>query len=130
MLARVTPAAFSRTVHSERRTLLLDEGDAFLADNEVMRNHLDGASDPDTAHISVCFKAGDNWTPTEMDLYVPIAIASIGSLKGMRTVEERSIAVHLKRATAAEVKTLLKGRRQELKALLDPIAPRCARWAN
>ena len=129
MLARVTPAAFSRTVHSERRTLLLDEGDAFLADNEVMRNVLDSASDPDTAIVSVCFKQSDDWAPTQLNLYVPIAIASIGTLRRMQTVESRAIAVHLKRATAAERKTLLKGRRRELISLLDPIAAKCARWA-
>jgi hypothetical protein len=129
IVARITPSAFVRTMDKERRTLLIDEGDAFMADNEVMRNVLDGASDPDIASISLSVKAGDEWVPTELNAFVPIGIASIGSLRGMQTIESRSITIHLKRATAAELKTLSKGRRRELKAALEPLALKCGRWA-
>ena len=113
----------------ERRSLLLDEGDAFLHENEIMRNVLDAASDPDTANISLSVKSGDDWIPAEINVFVPIAIASIGMLRQMQTVESRGLHVHLKRATAAELRKLAKGRRRELKATLGPLAARCARWA-
>jgi putative DNA primase/helicase len=99
IVARISPSAFARALNIQRRTMLLDEGDAFLRDNEVMRNVLDGASDPDTATISLSVKSGDDWKPISLDVFVPIAIASIGPLRSMRTVESRAIAVHLKRAT-------------------------------
>jgi len=129
LVSRVTASSFTRTMEDERRTLLLDEGDAFLHENEVMRNVLDGASDPDTANISMSVKSGDDWTPANFNVFVPIAIASIGTLRKMQTVESRSIDVHLKRATPAELKQLAKGRQRELKTVLEPLAAKCARWA-
>jgi putative DNA primase/helicase len=130
IVARITPSAFTRKMNSERCTLFLDEGDAFLTENESMRNLLDGASDPETANVALSVKAGDEWLPTEFNLYVPIAIASIGPLYGMRTVEDRSITIRLKRATPAALKQLDRGRQRELKAVLDPLAAKCARWAT
>ncbi|MFZ0680770.1 DUF3631 domain-containing protein [Candidatus Binatus sp.] len=129
LLVRLSPSSFTRTMDKERRTLLLDEGDAFLHENELMRNLLDGASDPDTATVSFSEKRGDNWQPIELNVFVPIAIASIGRLRKMETVEDRSIAIHLKRATGAELKPLDKGRRRTLKAALEPLALKCAKWA-
>jgi hypothetical protein len=129
LLSRITPSAFSRAMQTQRRTLLLDEGDAFLIQNEIMRNLLDGASDPDTASVSMSIKVGDDWTPVEFNGYVPIAIASIGLLRKMQTVEDRSIVIHLKRATSEEMRRLSKGRRRELSIILEPLAQKCARWA-
>ena len=128
LVARLSQSAFTRGMDECKRTLLLDEGDAYLNSNEAMRNVLDGASDPDTATVSLSVKTGDNWKPVELNVFVPIAIASIGPLRRMETVEDRSIAVHLKRATPAELKPLSKGRRRELKAVLEPLAAKCARW--
>ena len=116
ILARISPSAFARKLDAERCTLLLDEGDAFLAKNEYMRNLLDGASDPETAVVALSVKTGDDWVPTELNVYVPITIASIGPLRGMETVEDRSISIHLKRATPATLKHLSKGRQRELRA--------------
>jgi hypothetical protein len=129
LVSRITPSAFTRSLQREHRTLFLDEGDAFLHENEVMRNVLDGASDPDTANITMSVKSGDEWMPTEFNVFVPIAIASIGTLRKMQTVEDRSIAIHLKRATPAELKQLAKGRKRELESMLAPLAEKCARWA-
>jgi hypothetical protein len=129
IVARISASSFTRTMSSDRRTLLLDEGDAFLHENEIMRNVLDGASDPDTATTSMSVKSGDEWKPAEFNVFVPIGIASIGTLRKMQTVEDRSIAIQLKRATPAELKQLAKGRKRELDAVLGPLAEKCARWA-
>jgi hypothetical protein len=129
LVSRITASAFMRVLGRERRTLLLDEGDAFLHDNEAMRNLLDGASDPDTANSSFSVKTGDDWNQVDLNWFVPIAIASIGSLRNMQTVESRSITVSMKRGTPAELRRLLKGRRREMKAMLEPLAAKCARWA-
>jgi hypothetical protein len=129
LLVRLSPSSFARTMDKERRTLLLDEGDAFLHENEVMRNLLDGASDPDTATISFSEKQGDNWQPIELNVFVPVAIASIGRLRRMETVEDRGIALYLKRATGSELAPLDKARRRTLKTALEPLAVKCAQWA-
>ena len=99
LVAKITASSFTRTMERERRSLLLDEGDAFLHENEIMRNVLDAASDPDTATTSLSVKSGDDWIPAEFNVFIPIAIASIGMLRKMQTVESRSIHVRLKRAT-------------------------------
>jgi putative DNA primase/helicase len=130
IVSRLSASSFIRTMRDERRTLMLDEGDAFLKHNELMRNVLDGASDPDTANVSISVKASnDDWTPAEFNTFIPICIASIGVLWSMQTVESRSIAINLKRATKKELLQLSKGRRRELKEALGPLAERCARWA-
>jgi hypothetical protein len=129
LFPRLPQAHSTRTMERERRSLLLDEADAFLHENEIMRNVLDAASDPDTANLSMSVKSGDDWIRAEFNVFVPIAIASIGMLRKMGTVESRSIHIHLKRATRAELKQLSKGRRREMKAVLAPLATKCARWA-
>jgi hypothetical protein len=120
LVARATQAAYYRKLQISKHTVLLDEGDAFLAENEIWRNVLDGASDPDTANISVAVKVGDTWIEDTIDIFAPIAIASIGKLRRMHTVESRSVAVHLKRATKEERKSLTKARQRTLKADLTP----------
>ncbi len=94
-----------------------------------MRNLLDGANDPDTASISLSVASGDDWKPVTLNVFVPIAIASIGELRGMQTVEDRSVPISLKRATKAELRALRKARRRVLKQALDPLARKCVRWA-
>jgi hypothetical protein len=128
-VSRLSPSAFVRTLGRERRTLLLDETDAALHDNEPMRNLLDSASDPDTSTVSFSVKSGDDWNPIELNCYVPICLVSIGFLRGMQTVERRSIHLRMKRATRPELKALTKSRRRNLKAILEPLAARAARWA-
>lgn len=128
--SRITPSVFTRKMSVERMTLLLDEGDAFLHENEIMRNLLDCANDPDTAIVSLSIKSGDDWIPADFNCFTPIVLASIGTLRNMQTVESRSISVSLKRGTKAELKRLAKARARTLRQVLDPIAARCARWAK
>jgi hypothetical protein len=129
LIASATKSAFIRNAQTGRFTFILDEGDAFLSENEEFRNVLDAASDPDTAVVTLSEKVGDNWVAITISCFLPIVIASIRKLPGMETVEDRSIHIQLKRATSAERRALIKARRRELKAALEPIANRCARWA-
>jgi hypothetical protein len=130
LIARATMSSFVRKMQRTRVTLLLDEADSYLQENEEMRNVLDAGNDPDTATVSLSEKSGDTWVSTDIDVFVPIVIASIKKLRRMETVESRSITVWLQRATKAERRILTKARRRDLKAMLEPIADRCARWAQ
>jgi putative DNA primase/helicase len=127
-VSSATVSAFVRTMMKERRTLILDEADAFLHENEKFRNVLDAASDPDFATVALSVKR-DDWEPVNIDVFIPIAIASIGTLRRMQTVESRSIAIPLKRAKSSELKGLAKGRQRTLKIATKPFPARCARWA-
>jgi putative DNA primase/helicase len=130
LVASSTKSSFVRKAQNGRFTFLLDEGDAFLQENEEMRNVLDAASDPDTANVSLSIKLGNNWVPADINVFIPIAIASIKELRRMATVENRSIQIWLKRATRQERAVLTKARRRAIKTTLEPIADRCARWAQ
>src|SRR5262249_8390759 len=128
LISSSTKSNFIRKVQTGRITFLLDEADAFLQENEEFRNVLDAANRPN-GRTGLSTKQGDDWVSTDINVFVPIAIASIRKLRRMETVEQRSIHIWLKRATKAERNTLTKARQRTLKATLEPIADRCARWA-
>lgn len=109
-------------------TFLLDEADAFLQENEQFRGVLDAAHRPH-GRTGMSATDGENWTPIEINVFVPLAIASIKKLRRMGTVEQRSIHIWLKRATKEERLALTKARQRTLHRILDPLAERCARWA-
>jgi len=72
-VSSVTVSALLRTIENERRTIVLDEADSFFHQNEHFRNLLDAASDPDTATISFSMRAGGDWKPLTVDIFIPIA---------------------------------------------------------
>jgi hypothetical protein len=128
LISSSTKSNFVRKVQTGRITFLLDEGDAFLQENEDFRNVLDAANRPN-GRTGLSVKQGDDWVSTDINVFVPVAIASIKKLRRMETVEQRSIHIWLKRATKAERKVLTKARLRTLKQTLEPIADRYARWA-
>jgi hypothetical protein len=129
LIASSTRSAFIRRAQRSRFTPLIDEADSFLLENENFRNMLDAANDPDTAIIALSEKVNDEWTPIDINVFLPLAFASIGKLRGMGTVEDRSIHIHLDRATRAERQLLVKASIRNLDKELKPFADRCARWA-
>ena len=71
LIASSTKGSFVRKAQTGRLTLLLDEADAFLQQNEEMQNVLDDASDPATAtttYRSDAGAAGDGLTIGGSDL--------------------------------------------------------------
>jgi hypothetical protein len=130
LIASSTKSAFIRRAQRSRFTLLMDEADSFLQENEEFRNVLDAANDPDTAVIALSEKVNDEWTPIDINVFLPLAFASIKKLRRMDTVEDRSIHIHLERATKAERQLLIKASRRNLDKELKPFADRCARWAT
>jgi hypothetical protein len=129
LISSSTKSNFVRKVQVGRITFLLDEADAFLQENEDFRGVLDAANRPN-GRVGLSVKQGDDWVSTDINVFVPIVIASIKKLRRMETVEQRSIHIWLKRATKPERRVLTKARQRTLKATLLPIADRCARWAQ
>jgi hypothetical protein len=131
LVPTMTPAVFVRTLMRDHRTILVDEADALFHDNENLRGVLDSANDPDTANVPLNISADGDWTPVEVNVFVPIALCGIGGFMGkMKTLESRSIRIELQRATAAERKSLTKARQKWLKEAAAPFLPRLARWAK
>lgn len=89
----ISPAALFRTIEAWEPTLLIDEADAFMKDNEELRGILNSGHTRDSAFVIRC--VGDNQTPTRFNTFGPKAIAGIGHLAD--TLMDRSIVLELRR---------------------------------
>ena len=120
--ANISPAALFRSVEKFRPTMLIDEGDSFLRDNEDMRGILNSGFTRASAVVIRC--DGEQNDPTPFSTWCPKLIALIGKLPD--TLQDRSIVVTLRRKLANEnVERLSRNHRPALHEL----RAKCARWA-
>jgi putative DNA primase/helicase len=119
--ANVTCAAIFRAVEIARPTLLIDEADTFAEEKNDLRGVLNSGH---RKGGSVTRTVGDDHEPRQFATFAPATMAAIGKLPD--TLQNRSIAIELKRRTAAEtIERFRLGRTPRL----DLLARRCARWA-
>jgi len=96
--ANITPAAVFRTIQRYHPTLLIDEADTFLRDNEELRGVINsGHRKPSAVIIRT---VGDDHEPKTFSTWCPKVIAAIGSVPV--TIEDRSIKVAMRRKTKAD----------------------------
>jgi putative DNA primase/helicase len=121
---RISSAMLPRVITQDRPTLLMDETDTYVKNNETMRGILDTGFDRDTyVHIGV--KVGDDWIPTPFNAWCPQALAGIGSLHP--TLIDRSFLIELER----KPRTVKVGRlRRRSIPPLQILAQKCARWGE
>jgi putative DNA primase/helicase len=120
-LANTSASSIFRTIEKARPTLLLDEGDTFLQDNEELRGILNSGH---RHGGSVLRTVGDDFEPRQFGTYAACAIAMIGQLPG--TLADRSITIELQRRLAGERIEPFRFDRSEH---LDRLASKAARWA-
>jgi hypothetical protein len=98
----IAPAAMFRTIDVARPTLLLDEADSFIRDNEALRGILNGGHERSGTVIRTVEtgRKGD-YRPRTFSVFSPIALAAIGRLHG--TIEDRSIVINLQRRRRDEL---------------------------
>ena len=118
----ITSAVLYRVVESYKPTLLLDEVDTYLHDNDELRGLLN-AGHKKGARVFRC--VGDNHEVRGFDAYAPAVLAGIGSLPG--TLHDRSIVVRLVRAKPGEVIARFDSRRTTAESEL---ARKLARWTK
>jgi putative DNA primase/helicase len=106
-------------------TLLIDEADTFLGQNEELRGILNSGFERNGEVIRVV-EIKDEHQPVRFKTFAPCALAAIGTLPG--TLEDRAIPVALQRRAVNE--TVVKLRAPGARAALHDLARRCARWAN
>src|SRR4029453_223767 len=94
--ANVTPAVLFRTIEKFSPTLLIDEADTFIRDNDELRGVLNSGHTRTTA--TVIRAVGDDHDPRAFSTWCPKAIALIGSLPG--TLSDRSIEIGMRRRMA------------------------------
>jgi putative DNA primase/helicase len=108
-----------RVIEMYQPTLLVDEADAFLRDNEDMRGIINSGHQHGGTYLRT---VGEDFEPKAFSVWAPVAIAGIGRLAS--TIEDRSITVSLRRRLKNEELDRLTRKRDHLKVL----ARRVARW--
>ncbi|MFH1672935.1 MAG: DUF3631 domain-containing protein [Pseudomonadota bacterium] len=97
--SNISPAALFRTIEKWAPTLLIDEADSFLKDNEELRGLLNSGHTRDSAYV--IRTVGDSFTPTRFSTWAAKAIAGIGHVAD--TLQDRAIILELRRKTPDEV---------------------------
>lgn len=121
----ISASGVFRTVEALRPlTLLIDEADAFMGENEELRGVLNSGFERSGEVIRVVEVQGEH-QPIRFATYAPVALAGIGALPG--TLEDRAVPVVLQRKGAAE--TVVKLRAPGARAALHDLQRQLARWS-
>lgn len=121
--SNITSAALFRVVDAWRPTLLVDEADAFVKENEELRGLLNCGHTRDSAYI--VRTVGENFTPTRFNVWGAKAMAGIGHLAD--TLMDRAIILELRRRLPHESVERL---RHAEPGLFDDLAAKLARFAK
>jgi putative DNA primase/helicase len=116
----ITPAALFRVLVQARPTLLIDEVDTFLKDNEDMRALLNAGHGRNGAVIR---SVGDDHEPRQFSVWGAVLLAGIGQIPS--TIEDRSITIHLRRRLPSEETERLRTTRRDH---LRDLGQKAARW--
>ena len=120
--ANVTPAALFRVVEGYRPTLLVDEADSFLHDNDELRGVLNSGH---RKGGTVLRTVGDDCEPRAFNTFCPTVIALIGHLPD--TLHDRAVAIDLKRRLRTES---VEPYRPDRAGHLDVLTRKAMRWTQ
>ena len=118
----ITQAFLYRAIEMARPTVLMDEADTYLRDDEDLRGMVNAGVKPG-ATAGRC--VGDNQEPRVFSCHAPIALAGIGSLPG--TIEDRSIKVMMKRRLRGET---IRPIEEITRRLGERLRRKAARWTR
>ena len=117
----ITGAAVFRSIERWQPTLVVDEADSFLSDNEELRGVLNSGHNKDAAFV--IRTTGDEHEPRQFRTWCPKAIALIGKLPP--TLISRALLIELRRFGVTEHVEPLDDHRDHILTL----GRQCARWA-
>lgn len=123
LASNITAPAVFRTIEAAHPTLLIDEADTFLRDNDELRGVLNSGHSRDGAFAVRL--VGDEHLPQTFSTWAAVAIALIGNLPS--TLDDRAINVPMRRKHAGERTEKL--RRQHYPAI-EAFARKAARWTR
>lgn len=125
LASNISPSALFRYVEEIRPTLLIDEADSFVKDNEEMRGILNSGHTKAAAHVIRNVEVSGEHKPRRFSTWAPKAIATIRALAD--TLEDRAIILTLQRKPkSASVERLRKRDNSEFAGLRR----KALRWAN
>jgi hypothetical protein len=124
MVSNASAAALFRVIEQARPTLLLDEADSFVRNNEDLRGIIDAGHRFD-GNVVRCVDTKDGFEPRLFSVWAAMVLAAIGHLPS--TIEDRCVKIRLRRRLADEtVETLRIGKTERL----EMIAQQAARWTK
>ena len=118
----VTTAVLFRLIDAYAPTLLVDEYDTFLKDNDELRGALNAGHRQGGKHLRC---EGDDNKIKAFSTFAPVALAGIRELPG--TLSDRSIKIRMQRAKPDEIKARFDARSA---ASLGELKRKAARWAK
>lgn len=121
--SNISPAALFRAVDAWKPTLLVDEADTFMRENEELRGILNAGHTRDSAYVVRV--VGEDFKPTKFSVWGAKALAGIGHLAD--TLMDRAIVLELRRKLPHESVERL---RHAEPGLFDDLASKLARWAE
>jgi putative DNA primase/helicase len=125
LASNISASALFRYIELVRPTLLIDEADSFVKDNEEMRGILDSGHTRAAAHVIRNVEVSGEHKPRRFSTWAPKAIATIRALAD--TLEDRAVMVQLQRKPKTASVARLRRRDSDEFALLRRQA---ARWAD
>lgn len=117
----ISPAALFRSIDAWQPTLLIDETDALLKDNEELRGLLNAGHTRDSAYVIRV--VGDDFTPTKFSVWGCKALSGIGHIAD--TLMDRAIILELRRKLPNETVDRL---RYAEPGLFDELSAKLARF--
>jgi hypothetical protein len=109
--SNISAAAVYRYVESEKPTLILDEADSFMAENEAMRNVMNAGHMRPLAYVIRMEGEGSKMKPRSYSVFGPKIVAAIKALAD--TVMDRSVKITLRRKQKGETRARLRLRDSE-----------------
>lgn len=121
--SNITAAALFRCIEKYKPTLIIDEVDTFINDNEDLRGILNAGYSRDNPYIIRC--AGDDNEPKEFYVYGAKALSGIGKIPS--TLMDRSISLTLRRKPNNEHRDRVRDLSRDT---TNTIKAKLARWAD
>jgi putative DNA primase/helicase len=121
--ANISPAATFRVIEAHCPTLLIDEADSFLKDNEELRGVINSGHTRQSAYV--IRTVGDDHEPQQFSTWGAKAISGIGHLS--ETIMDRAVILELRRKLPTESVHRL---RHAERGLFVRLASQLARFAE
>jgi putative DNA primase/helicase len=119
--ANISAAALFRAIDKWRPTVLIDEADSFVGENDELRNVVNSGHQRAAAYVIRA--VGEDYEPKRFGTWAPKVVAQIGNL--FATWASRAIQIELKRKAAFEKVTPL---RLDRLGHLEPLKRQAARF--
>lgn len=125
MTANITAASLFRVIEAAQPTLLIDEADRFLRENEEANGIINAGHTRRTARVIRTIEVNGNYEPQVFSVWGAQAIAGIGSQAD--TLEDRSVRIGLRRRLRTEIVSELPVEYFEQRG---PARQRLVKWAD